>query len=233
MKTNTIIRLLFFLQSEALKKQFNDDLISDNDEFTSCMTTDLSNCLITASNDTYDVLITDFCDSDLDFNDTVTQIKEASNSLAIMLLTKQSGHLNEIEFLNSGAEFVMSGPINIPLIIARIQAMLKWKTSSTYNAIQVQVGPFKFDMESKRLFAKQVGEIKITDKEARVLKFLLSHKGNIVSRTDLLQHVWGYDSSANTHTVETHIYRLRKKIGTIADGKSIIITERGGYRLAK
>jgi len=104
MKTNTIIRLLFFLQSEALKKQFNDDLISDNDEFTSCMTTDLSNCLITASNDTYDVLITDFCDSDLDFNDTVTQIKEASNSLAIMLLTKQSGHLNEIEFLNSGAE---------------------------------------------------------------------------------------------------------------------------------
>jgi len=88
-------------------------------------------------------------------------------------------------------------------------------------------------MESKRLFAKQVGEIKITDKEARVLKFLLSHKGNIVSRTDLLQHVWGYDSSANTHTVETHIYRLRKKIGTIADGKSIIITERGGYRLAK
>lgn len=229
MKT-TVIRLLFFLQGEESRKKLNDCLIS-NDGFLFCITSDLPNCLIAASNDKYDVLITDFCDFDLDFGETVTKIKEASNSLAIMLLTRQSDHLKEIDFLNSGVESVMNAPFKASLMIARIQAILRWKDLSAYNASQI--GPFKFDIESKRLCSNQIGDVRVTDKEARILQFLLSRKGGTVSRTDLLQHVWGYNSASNTHTVETHIYRLRKKIGRIADSKSIIITEAGGYRLAK
>lgn len=95
------------------------------------------------------------------------------------------------------------------------------------------VGPFVFNIETKILSAQGYEGIRLTKKEGLILQFLQAQKGKIVSRADLLQHVWGYNSSINTHTLETHIYRLRKKIEKVTDSKSIIITEVAGYSLAQ
>lgn len=94
-------------------------------------------------------------------------------------------------------------------------------------------GPFEFDIETKTLSAQGFEDIRLTNKEVKILQFLHAQKGKIVSRAELLQHVWGYNSSINTHTLETHIYRLRKKIQKVADSKTIIKTEVAGYRLVK
>lgn len=94
-------------------------------------------------------------------------------------------------------------------------------------------GPFEFDIATKILSAQGFEDIRLTNKEGLILQFLQARKGRIVSRTDLLKHVWGYNSSINTHTLETHIYRLRQKIEVVADSKSIIVTEVAGYRLVK
>ena len=95
------------------------------------------------------------------------------------------------------------------------------------------VGPFEFDIDTKILSAQGFESIRLTNKEGLILQFLQAKKGQVVSRADLLKHVWGYNSSINTHTLETHIYRLRKKIEKVADSKSIITTEVAGYSLVK
>jgi DNA-binding response OmpR family regulator len=76
-------------------------------------------------------------------------------------------------------------------------------------------------------------ELKLTDKEVEILRYLHRARGAIVSRDELLANIWGYHESVTTHTIETHIYRLRQKIETNNDEASLLITESGGYRLAE
>ena len=74
-------------------------------------------------------------------------------------------------------------------------------------------------------------KIKLTEKETAILKFLYRAGGKTVSREDMLGEVWGYSAAVNTHTLETHIYRLRQKIEDSPRESKIVITEPGGYRL--
>lgn len=177
----------------------------------------------------YDVVITDFCDHETTTGDTIARFKQASHNTALIFLTDQSDHLTEIDCLNQGADDVISKPIKAPLVLARIKALNRWRYLHNNNFIKI--GPLEFNKETKSLIRLNAPDIKLTEKEAQVLQFLLIHKGKIVSRVDLLHHVWGYNGSAHTHTVETHIYRLRKKIGPALGGNTIIKTEVGGYRM--
>lgn len=223
-------RLLIFLQDKKMSKELIDYL-NMSDEFIFHVAADLSACVSAAAADPYHILITDFCDFDFNFGGTLAKIRGDMNHFATVLLTKDDDHWKEIEWLNRGADSVLSEPVEIPLIIARIKAVMRWRNVG--GGFSSEIGPFDFDVETKTLSSTQFEDITVTNKEARILKFLLSRKGMIVSRTDLLRHVWGYNSTADTHTVETHIYRLRKKIGRVIDSKTIIITESGGYRLVK
>ena len=71
----------------------------------------------------------------------------------------------------------------------------------------------------------------MTDKEAQILKFLYLHGDRVVSRDELLDEVWGYNAGVTTHTLETHVYRLRQKIENDPSNAEILVTEPGGYRL--
>ena len=211
------------------------DSLAPSDTFTFDLPADISKCLAATAENSHDVLITDFIDLDLGFPETVEKFRNGSTRLAVIFLTQSSDDMDEIEMLNQGVDWVISSslkaPLNGPLTIARIEALMRWRNLSPYNS--PQIGPFQFNVETKCLSNQRLGDIRVTDKEVRILEFLLLHKGKIVSRSDLLQHVWGYSHTAKTHTVETHIYRLRKKIDLVANSKSIIITEVGGYRLVK
>lgn len=224
------IRVLIFLQNEKLQIKLTESLTL-RDEFMFHVSTDLSECVTAATKVSYQILLTDLCNLDLDLGEALAKIRDVSLDLAVMALIPEADHLKEIECLNHGVDCVLSEPLNISLMTARIKALMRWRNIKEQSSSEI--GPFVFEMQSKRLCSNQFEDVRLTDKETRILRFLLSQKGNIVSRTDLLKHVWGYNNSANTHTVETHIYRLRKKIGTITDSKSIIITEAGGYKLAK
>ena len=224
------VRLLIFLKSEDARTTLIDSL-APSDRFTFDVPTDISKCLAAVAENSHDVLMTDFIDLDLGLRQTVEKFRNGSTLLAVIFLRQNTDDMDEIEALNQGVDWVITSPLNAPLALARIEALMRWKNLSPYNT--PQIGPFQFNVETKRLSNQRLGDIRITDKEVRILEFLLLHKGKIVSRSDLLEHVWGYSDSAKTHTVETHIYRLRKKIERVADSKSIIITEVGGYRLVK
>ena len=96
---------------------------------------------------------------------------------------------------------------------------------------EVMIGPYFFNYLLKTMIAKDNEEIRLTEMEAKILKFLYNSDGNLIKRDILLKEVWGYNSEVMTHTLETHIYRLRKKIETDNIGKSLLISESGGYRL--
>lgn len=224
------IRLLIFLQSKKLREELIDHLNLD-DEFIFHVSTDLAGCVTAATTEAHHILITDINDSNLDIGGTLIKIREGSNDLAVILLAPEVDHLKEIEYLNQGVDYVMSESVKVSLIIARIKASMRWRHLREFGSFEI--GPFKFDMETKTLSSSQSEDINLTNKEDRILKYLLSRQGAVVSRIDLLRHVWGYNGYADTHTVETHIYRLRKKIGKFTDSKAIIITEVGGYRLVK
>ena len=223
-------RILIFLQDTKTRKDFIECL-NLKPEFVFHVSHDLSACVTAAAAEFYDILITDFCDFDSNVGASLTKIREDRNGLAAVFLTKQDNPLKEIEWLNLGVDSVVSGAVKMPLIIARIKAVTRWRNVGGHSSSEI--GPFAFDIVTKTLSSTEFEDITVTNKEARILKFLLSRKGMIVSRTDMLLHVWGYNSTADTHTVETHIYRLRKKIGRVVDSKTIITTEVGGYRLVK
>jgi DNA-binding response OmpR family regulator len=96
------------------------------------------------------------------------------------------------------------------------------------------IGPYSF-RPSTNLLIEQATQrkVRLTRKEAAILKCLYHATDRAVSRAALLSEVFGYHSSATTHTIESHMYRLRKKIGTYPSTREILVTEPGGYRLAR
>ena len=92
------------------------------------------------------------------------------------------------------------------------------------------IGPYVFQPQEK-LLARGGQDIALTDKEADILVYLAKRRGDAVSRDDLLRHVWRYQEGIDTHTLETHIYRLRQKMEVSAEEPALLVTVDGGYRL--
>ena len=94
------------------------------------------------------------------------------------------------------------------------------------------LGPYTFKPSIKILVTADDKKIRLTEKETNILKFLYRATEDVVPRDILLHEVWGYNAGVTTHTLETHIYRLRQKIEPDPGKASILITENGGYRLS-
>jgi DNA-binding response OmpR family regulator len=93
------------------------------------------------------------------------------------------------------------------------------------------IGPYSFQPSSKLLMGSKGNKVRLTEKETAILRFLYRADQKTISREVLLQEVWGYNSGVTTHTLETHIYRLRQKIEKDAAMPEILATEAGGYKL--
>ena len=96
---------------------------------------------------------------------------------------------------------------------------------------EFRIGPYLFHPPERTLEGPEQGDITLTDKEADILVYLAKRRGRAVSRDDLLKNVWRYQEGVDTHTLETHIYRLRQKMEAAADRPALLVTEEGGYRL--
>ena len=94
-----------------------------------------------------------------------------------------------------------------------------------------RIGPYQFRPAQKSLTDENDKRIRLTDKETSILKYLLRARGEAVAREELLAEVWGYNAGVTTHTLETHIYRLRQKIEPGKGSARLLITDGGGYRL--
>jgi DNA-binding response OmpR family regulator len=95
------------------------------------------------------------------------------------------------------------------------------------------IGPYTFQPANKLLLDNENNDkkVRLTDKEAAILKYLFRKSDRVVGRDVLLDEVWGYNAGVTTHTLETHVYRLRQKIERDPSNARILVTEAGGYRL--
>jgi DNA-binding response OmpR family regulator len=156
------------------------------------------------------------------------EFRAAGVTCPIILLTAMDQDTDVIEGLDAGANDYVVKPFRFAVLIARIHAHLRNHEQS--EEAVYRVGPYTFRPSAKLLIDHEGKKIRLTEKETNILKFL-HRSGETVGRETLLHEVWGYNPAVTTHTLETHIYRLRQKIERNPTEAQILITESGGYRL--
>ena len=147
----------------------------------------------------------------------------------ILVLTGRHDDDWVVGALDAGANDVVVKPLRFAVLLARIRAQIRAYESSDESICSI--GPYQFHAAGRTLTKGEEPAIRLTDKETAILKFLFRASGAVVARETLLTNVWGYNTAVSTHTLETHVYRLRRKIEADPADAKILVTDDGGYRL--
>jgi DNA-binding response OmpR family regulator len=175
-----------------------------------------------------DLILLDVDLPDFDGREACRRMREAGVVAPIIMLTGQSSDSDTINGLDAGADDYVTKPFKFAVLLARIRAQLRSHEQSE-NAV-FHIGPYEFRPAQKLLIDPAKKKLRLTEKETNILKYLYRAGGKPVGREELLTEVWGYNAGVTTHTLETHIYRLRQKIEPDGAPK-LLVTEAGGYRL--
>ena len=178
----------------------------------------------------YDLLILDVGLPDTDGRELCRLIRKQGVKCPILMLTGHDTDSDTILGLDAGANDYITKPFKFPVFLARMRAQLRQHELSE-DAIFV-LGPYTFKPSLKLLVTSDDKKIRLTEKETNILKFLHRSTEDVVPRDILLHEVWGYNAGVTTHTLETHIYRLRQKIEPDPGKARLLVTENGGYRLS-
>ena len=178
----------------------------------------------------FDLILLDVGLPDMDGREVCRRLREAEIRAPVIMLTAAASDADAILGLESGANDYVGKPFRLGVLLARIRAQLRQYERSE-DAV-FTIGPFSFRSGAKTLVDRERDEtIRLTEKESAILKFLLRAGPDVVPRDVLLNEVWGYNSGVTTHTLETHVYRLRQKIERDPSNATLLVTESGGYRL--
>lgn len=182
----------------------------------------------------YDLVILDLMLPKVDGLAVCRHIRSQQSYTPVIMLTSKSTELDRVLGLEIGADDYVTKPFSIPELIARIKSQLRRseaQSTPNNNAItQLKSGGLRMDSD-KRLVQLNATDIELTAREFDLLFFFITHPGHVFSRTQLLEHVWGYGYDGYEHTVNTHINRLRAKIEENPAKPHYILTVWGvGYR---
>ena len=178
---------------------------------------------------TYDLVILDVGLPDTDGRELCRRLRKAGVKCPILMLTGHDSDADTILGLDAGANDYVTKPFKFPVLLARIRAQLRQHEQSE-DAV-FQLGPYTFKPAQKMLVDEKDRKVRLTEKETNILKYLYRAQQGVVARDVLLHEVWGYNAGVTTHTLETHIYRLRQKIEPDPANVRLLVTENGGYRL--
>lgn len=183
-----------------------------------------------ATSQAYDVVALDIMLPGKDGLSILKSLRSQGHTVPVILVTAR-GELNErLEGLNLGADDYLTKPFYIDELVARIQALHRRSTGSQLNLREV--GDLLINLATREVRRGQ-NEIELTTKEFNLLEFLMRSPGRVYTRTQILEHVWGYDFDPNTNVVDVCVQRLRKKVDADA-AQPLIETVRGvGYRMKK
>ena len=212
--------------SEALIEQLS---LYDEFELTNAPTATAG--LQAARESHVDLVIMDVGLPDMDGREAVKLMRKGGVRAPIIMLTGHDTDSDAILGLEAGANDYVVKPFRFAVLLARIRAHLRQHEQS--EDATFSIGPYTFRPAAKMLLDGSGGKIRLTEKETAILKYLYRAGDRIVTRDVLLSEVWGYNSGVTTHTLETHIYRLRQKIERDPSHAELLITEAGGYKLAR
>jgi DNA-binding response OmpR family regulator len=182
-----------------------------------------------ARNEPLDLVIMDVGLPDMDGREAVKLLRKGGFKAPVIMLTGQDSESDTILGLEAGANDYVTKPFRFAVLLARIRAQLRQHEQSE-DAV-FTIGRYTFRPSAKMLVDDKGQKIRLTEKETAILKFLYRAGEKVITRDVLLHEVWGYNSGVTTHTLETHIYRLRQKIERDPSKAELLVTEAGGYKL--
>jgi DNA-binding response OmpR family regulator len=224
-----IRRRIFLVDDDAeLRKTLMDQLMHYR-EFELIEAANAGDALRKVRDAHVDLMILDVGLPDMDGREAVKILRRDGFKSPIILLTGHDSDSDEILGLESGANDYITKPFRFSVLLARIRAALRQHDQS--EDVVFTIGPYSFQPAAKLLEAADGGKVRLTDKETSILKYLYRQGPKTITRDVLLKEVWGYNNRVTTHTLETHIYRLRQKIERDPSNARLLVTEEGGYRL--
>jgi DNA-binding response OmpR family regulator len=186
--------------------------------------------MLGAADARYDAILLDVGLPDGDGRDLCAKLRRDGMTMPVIMLTGADAEHDVVRGLDAGANDYIAKPFRLNELLARLRAQLRVFDNSE-DAV-FTIGPYLFRPSARLLLEPARNRrVRLTDKEAKILKFLYRADGQPVPRQILLNEVWGYNSAVTTHTLETHIYRLRQKIEPDPLQVQLLLTERRGYRL--
>ncbi len=209
---------------EALVEQ-----LTELQEFSAVEAGTGAEALAAVAKDEFDLVILDVGLPDTDGRELCRQMRKAGVKCPILMLTGAATDADAVLGLDSGANDYVTKPFKFAVLLARIRAHLRSHEQSE-DAL-FRIGPYTFKPAAKILLDEREKKIRLTEKETSILKFLYRAGQKVIGRDTLLHEVWGYNAGVTTHTLETHIYRLRQKIERDPSEARILVTEPGGYKL--
>lgn len=221
-------KILLVDDDDDLREALSEQLVM-TEEFDVFEAADGHQGLKRAREATYDLVILDVGLPDTDGRELCRIMRKQGVKCPVLMLTGHDSDADTILGLDAGANDYITKPFRFPVLLARIRAQLRQHEQSE-DAV-FQIGPYTFKPAMKLLLDPQERKIRLTEKETNILKYLYRATEGVVPRDVLLHEVWGYNAGVTTHTLETHIYRLRQKIEPDPSNARLLVTESGGYRL--
>lgn len=225
----TVKQILLVDDDDDLRSSLAEQL-SLHDEFEPTEAETATKGIDLARENRPDLIILDVGLPDIDGREACRMMRKAGVKVPIIMLTGANTDADTILGLESGANDYITKPFRFGVLLARMRAHLRQHEQSE-DAV-FQIGPYIFQPAVKLLTNEASGtRLRLTEKETAILKYLYRAGGKPVPRDELLNDVWGYHAAVTTHTLETHVYRLRQKMEDEPSNARILVTEPGGYRL--
>jgi DNA-binding response OmpR family regulator len=222
-------RILIVDDDSALRRSLAEQLRLD-DEFVSLECGTAAEALRQVADGRIDAILLGIGLPDMDGRDLCRRLRERGVRVPIVMLTGSDGEADTVRGLDSGADDYVAKPLRLNLLLARLRAHLRRRDDSD-DAV-FPIGPYTFRPGAKLLLDPSGRRtVRLTDKETQILEYLYRAGDRAITRDTLLGEVWGYQAGVTTHTLETHVYRLRRKIERDPARAEILVTEPGGYRL--
>ena len=222
-------RILIGDDDGALRQSLAEQL-ELNEEFVCIECGTAARALEMVNGDRFDTIVLDVGLPDMDGRELCRLLRRAGVQVPIVMLTGADSEPDTIRGLEAGADDYVTKPFRLSVLLARLRAHLRQSDHS--DAAVFMIGPYTFRPGAK-LLTDQSGrrKVRLTEKETAILKYLYRAGDRAIGRDTLLDEVWGYNAGVTTHTLETHVYRLRQKIERDPARAEILVTEPGGYRL--
>ncbi len=222
-------KILLIDDDEALRQSLSEQLRL-HEEFDTAEAATAAAGIELAKSEYFDLILLDVGLPDMDGREVCRLMRRGGVKSPIIMLTAAESDADTILALDAGANDYVTKPFRLGVLLARMRAQLRQHEQSE-DAV-FTIGPYTFRPSAKLLtHGESKKKVRLTEKETSILKYLYRSGDAVVGRDKLLGEVWGYNAGVTTHTLETHVYRLRQKIEEDPSAAEILVTEPGGYRL--
>jgi DNA-binding response OmpR family regulator len=224
------IRRILIVDDDGALRQSLAEQLELHGEFVTVQCDTAGAALEGARHDRFDAIILDVGLPDMDGRDVCRLLRGAAINVPIIMLTAADSEGDTVQGLDAGADDYVTKPFRLNVLLARLRAHLR--QSDHRDDAVFAIGPYTFQPSAKLMTdSSRRKKVRLTEKETAILRYLYHAGSRPIGRATLLGEVWGYNAAVTTHTLETHVYRLRQKIERDPAKAEILVTEPGGYRL--